>query len=97
MSGKATLLVVMGFSLIFLIVGKNLGNISGSAVDNSVEYYNQTIAHELAVSAANIAANKIFFDNNWDKGFSDVDLKGGKISAKVEIVDAEIGRASCSE
>jgi len=88
MSGKATLLVVMGFSLIFLIVGKNLGNISGSAVDNSVEYYNQTIAHELAVSAANIAANKIFFDNNWDKGFSDVDLKGGKISAKVEIVDA---------
>jgi hypothetical protein len=88
MSGKATLLVVMGFSLIFLIVGKNLGSISNRAVDNSVEYYNQTISHELAVSAANLAANKIFFNNSWDKGFSDLDLKGGKISAKVEIVDA---------
>jgi len=88
MNGKATLLVVMGFSLIFLIVGKNLGNISGRAVDNSVEYYNQTIAHELAVSAANLAANKIFFDNTWDKGFSDLKLKGGEIDAAVEIVDA---------
>ena len=88
MNGKATLLIVMGFSIIFLIVGKNLGNISGRAVDNSVEYYNQTISHELAVSAANIAANKIFFDNKWDKGFSNLNLKGGQISAKVEIVDA---------
>ena len=88
MNGKATLLVVAGFSLIFLVIGKNLGNISSRAVDNSLEYYNQTIAHELAVSSANLAANQIFFDNGWDKGFSNLDLKGGKINANVETLDA---------
>jgi hypothetical protein len=86
-NGKATLLVVAGFSLIFLIIGKNLGNISSRAVDNSVEYYNQTVAHELAVSSANLAANQIFLDNEWDKGFSNIDLKGGKIDAEVETID----------
>lgn len=88
MSGKATLLVVMGFSLIFLIVGKNLGSISSRAVDNSVEYYNQTVAHELAVSAANLAANNLFFDNNWDKGISNVDLRGGEINVDIVTIDA---------
>ncbi len=87
MNGKATLLVVAGFSLIFLIVGKNLGNISSRAVDNSVEYYNQTVAHELAVSSANLAANQIFFDNEWDNGFSNLNLKGGKINADVQTID----------
>ncbi len=88
MNGKATLLVVVGFSLIFLVVGRNLGNISNRAIDNSVDYYNQTVAHELAVSAANLAANKIFFDNAWDKGFSKLKLKGGEISASVVIENA---------
>jgi len=87
MNGKATLLVVAGFSLIFLIIGKNLGNISSRAVDNSVEYYNQTVAHELAVSSANLAANKIFFDNGWNTGFSNLTLKRGKISATVQTID----------
>jgi hypothetical protein len=87
MNGKATLLVVAGFSLIFLIVGKNLGSISSRAVDNSVEYYNQTVAHELAVSSANLAANQIFFDNDWDKGFKNLDFKNGKMNATVQTVD----------
>jgi hypothetical protein len=87
MNGKATLLVVAGFSLIFLVVGKNLGNISSRAVDNSVEYFNQTVAHELAVSSANLAANQIFFDNSWDKGFDKMDFKGGKIKATVNTLD----------
>ncbi|OGU73260.1 MAG: hypothetical protein A2V93_03060 [Ignavibacteria bacterium RBG_16_34_14] len=87
MNGKATLLVVAGFSLIFLVVGRNLGNISSRAVDNSVEYYNQTVAHELAVSSANLAANQIFFDNAWNTGFSNLDLKGGKINATVQTID----------
>ena len=86
MSGKATLLVVAGFSLIFLIIGKNLGNISTRAVDNSMEYYTNTTAHDMAVSAANIAANKIFFDNNWDDGFTK-NFNGGTISVEVKKID----------
>jgi preprotein translocase subunit SecE len=33
MSGKAVLIVVAGFSLIFLVVGQNFGNISNRSVD----------------------------------------------------------------
>jgi hypothetical protein len=86
MSGKATLLVVVGFSMIFLVLGKNLGDISTRAVDNSVDYYISTTAHDMAVSAANIAASKIFFDNDWDKGFSK-SFNEGTISTSVKIVD----------
>jgi len=86
MSGKATLLVVAGFSLIFLVLGKNLGDISTRAVDNSVEYYVSTTAHDMAVSAANIAASKIFFDNDWDDGFTK-SFNGGTIDVDVQIID----------
>ena len=86
MNGKATLLVVAGFSMVFLVIAKNLGDISTRAVDNSVEYYTSTTAHDMAVSAANIAASKIFFDNDWKKGFTK-SFKGGTISVSVDIVD----------
>ena len=86
MGGKATLLVVAGFSLIFLVLGKNLGDISTRAVDNSVEYYVSTTAHDMAVSAANIAASKIFFDNDWDDGFTR-SFNGGTIDVDVQIID----------
>jgi hypothetical protein len=86
MNGKATLLVVAGFSMVFLIIAKNLGDISTRAVDNSIEYYNSTTAHDMAVSAANIAASKIFFDNNWTTKYTK-SFKGGTISTEVVKID----------
>ena len=59
MSGKATLLLIVGFSIIFLIVSRNFGDVSNRAVDNFINYHKETIAHDLAVSGANIAANNI--------------------------------------
>jgi len=88
MVGKATLFVVAGFSLIFLIVEYNMGNVSTRAVSNFADYYLENYAHEAAVSGANLAANEIFLDGTWTKGYSNVDFKGSKVNVKVDVINA---------
>lgn len=87
MVGKATLFVVAGFSLIFLIVEYNMGNVSTRAVSNFADYYLENFAHEAAVSGANLAANEIFVDQTWTKGFTNLDYKGANVNVKVDIID----------
>ena len=87
MSGKAVLIVVTGFSLIFLVVGQNFGNISNRSVDNYVDYFNETIAHNIAVSGANIAANEIHIDQYWDDGYDDISYQNGELDIEVNIID----------
>jgi len=88
MSGKASLLVVAGFSLIFLVFSKNFGSVSNRAVDNYVDYFDETIAHNIAISGANIAANQIFIDPNWLVGYSNIPFQGGELNVEVNIVNA---------
>jgi len=88
MVGKATLFVVAGFSLIFLIVEYNLGNVSTRAVSNYVDYYVENYAHEIAVSGANLAANEMFLDQTWKAGYTNLNYKGGKLNVKVDVLDA---------
>lgn len=88
MGGKAALLLVVGFSLIFLVATQNFGTISTRAVDNMVDYTNETVAHDIAVSGANMAANEVFLDNNWTAGYSDVDFNDGELNVSVQIIDA---------
>jgi hypothetical protein len=88
MSGKAILFLVMGFSLIFLVLGQNFGKISTEGITNSNNYYFSSISHNLAESGANIAASKIFFDPSWTTGYDHVDLDGGTYSVNVQILNA---------
>jgi len=88
MSGKATLLLIVGFSLIFLVVSKNFGDVSNRAVDNFINYHKETVAHDIAVSGANIAANQIFMDPTWDDGYDDVPFQSGTMDISVQILDA---------
>ena len=87
MGGKAALLLVLGFSMIFLIATQNFGSISNRAVDNMVDYTNETVAHDIAVSGANMAANAVFLDNSWMTGYSNVSFNGGKLNVTVQIID----------
>ncbi len=82
MVGKATLFIVAGFSLIFLIVEYNMGNVSTRAVSNFADYYLNNYAHEAAVSGANFAANEVFFDPSWKKGFT-MDINGANVEVTV--------------
>ncbi|NWF89145.1 MAG: hypothetical protein HXY50_06735 [Ignavibacteriaceae bacterium] len=92
MVGKATIFVVAGFSLLFLVVEYNMGNISTRAVENFTEYYLQNHSREIAVSGINFAANKIFLDPTWTAGFTNYEFKEnqkeGIMNVKVEVVDA---------
>jgi hypothetical protein len=88
MGGKAALLLVLGFGLIFLVVTQNFGSISTHAVDNMVDYTNETVAHDIAVSGANMAANAIFLDNSWTTGYNNIDFNDGKLNVSVQVINA---------
>jgi len=83
MGGKASILLVLGFSLIFLVAGNNFNRVASQSVDNVTDYYGVTNAYNIAASAANIAASKIFFNQNWNTGFSNVNFSDGKMAVTV--------------
>ncbi len=89
MVGKAALFLVMGFSVIFMIFGHDFNSASNQAIDNYTEYYTESVAHGLAESGANLAANAIFLDNTWMSGYSNLSDDDGEIN--VSIIDINPG------
>lgn len=84
MSGKASLLVVAGFSILFLITLQNFGSVTNRSVDNFIEYNNRTVAHNIAVSAANIVANQVYrnpMQPEYSSGWRN--FQGGKMKWSV--------------
>lgn len=84
MSGKASLYVVVGFSILFGTILQNYGSITNRSVDNYIEYTNQTAAHNIALSAANIVANKVYrmpMQGASNSGWQN--FQGGKMSWSV--------------
>lgn len=88
MAGKAALLLVVGFSLIFLAIGKNFGGLSTRAVDNLTDYYAETVSHDIAVTGANMAANRIFRDPTWTAGYNNITYQNGIMNVQVNVIDA---------
>lgn len=88
--GKLSLYLVLGFSTIFMILGYNSNLISNRSVENMVDYHNNTVAYNIAVSGANLAANEIFMDENWTNGFSNMPFSDGVMNVSVEIVDVAL-------
>lgn len=83
MGGKAAILLVLGFSLIFLVLGRNFLNLTTRAVDNQLIYYNDAQAYNIAVSGANMAANQIFMDKYWAEGYTDLTIGYGIVNVMV--------------
>ncbi len=84
MVGKASLLLVLGFSLIFLVFGQRFVSLSGQATDNMVDYYSDAVAHECASAGANMATTEFFRDQSWSAGFNNIDFNGGKINVTIQ-------------
>ncbi|MFA3784056.1 hypothetical protein ABRY23_13430 [Melioribacteraceae bacterium 4301-Me] len=87
MGGKAAILLVLGFSLIFLVAGSNFNRVATTSVDNLTSYYDETAAYNLASAAANMACNRIFLDPAWTAGYNNMTFGGGTINVTVEVVD----------
>lgn len=84
MGGNVSLLLILGFSGIFGLMGRSLLNFSNEASENFYNYYSGTRSHNIAVSGANMAANKLFIDKTWTDGFDDISIDGGSLTVTVE-------------
>src|SRR5665811_527734 len=87
MGGKAILFVVLGFSMTFLLIGNNFNRMSLSAMDNMTYYACRRIAHNIALTGANIACNKYYLNANWVGGYSNVPSQGGSFTVTMEKID----------
>jgi hypothetical protein len=95
MGGKGTILIVMGFAISFFAFGRNFLNLTKQSSDNVVDYYCETKAHNIAVSAANFACNELFLDRDWDAGISKTDFQDGEYEVEVRdtLVDSKVVEA----
>ena len=69
MVGRGTLIVIVGFTIIFGIAGTYWNRMSTGSVDNFLEYYNQSTAHSIAEAAANLGGNQIFVNQPSNSSF----------------------------
>lgn len=83
MFGRASVFLVLGFSGIFLMYTQNLFTFSSNSVDVYTQYYTNTMAENIASSAANLACNQFFRTPTWTTGYSNVSFNGGTFSASV--------------
>jgi len=87
MGGRAVLLVVMGFSLAFLVIGNNFNRMSLSAMDNMTYYASRQVSHSICVTGANIACNKFYLNPTWTGAYTNVSCQGGTYSTTVKNID----------
>lgn len=86
--GKLSLFLVLGFSVLYMVLGGNSNRMSTQTVENMAEYNARTVAHNIAVSAANLACNEIFLDGTWDDGHSGVKFENGEFNTSVSILNS---------
>lgn len=84
MGGKVSIILVLCFSLIFALFGRNILNSSVSITENFSDYYSSTRASSIAIGAANIAINKLYLNKNWMAGMSNIDFANGKMNVDID-------------
>lgn len=80
MGGKVSLLLVMGFSAVFALFGRNMLSTSNKTVDNYSFYFSKSQAHYIAVSGIHLAMMQLNInDPNWNSGYSNKSVSGGEL------------------
>lgn len=77
------MLLVLGFSLIFMSISNNFNTLTIKSIEGYSNYFVETMAYNIAVSGANMAANQIFIDRTWEAGYSNLSLNGGTLNVFV--------------
>jgi hypothetical protein len=83
MSGKALLILVVGFTVIFLIMGYFWGGLATRSTENHISYYKTTIAHNIAVSGANIGLHDVIADSEWVSDIIDRPFEYGYMNVSI--------------
>ncbi|MFQ5797736.1 MAG: hypothetical protein ACE5H0_03465 [Bacteroidota bacterium] len=82
--GKASILLVLGYSVILLVIGFNLQDFGTRSVENYIDYYEQSAAHNIALCGANLAANQLFIDPSWREGYDVTPFAQGTFTVTVD-------------
>jgi hypothetical protein len=89
--GKASILLVVGYSVILLMSGLTLSGVSVQAYDNAMGYFERTASRDIAIAGANMAANQLFLvpplmsGNPWFPGYTTpVKLGNGTFTVTVD-------------
>lgn len=85
--GKLSLFLVLGFSVLYIILGSNSSKLSTQTIENMAEYHANTIAHNIAVSGTNLACNQLFLNGAWDDGYNNIDFENGSFNAGIQVLD----------
>jgi hypothetical protein len=75
--GRASLILVMSFSIMLLMIGSNISKVSSAAMENYIFYYNAQMAHSIAGSGMNLASRALYENSAWRVGFSNKEFNGG--------------------
>lgn len=86
MGGKVSIILVMMFSALFALFGRNILRNSVNMTENFSGYYSSTRAQSIAISGANMAINKLFLNKNWMAGFSNLAFASGTIDVDIDTV-----------
>jgi hypothetical protein len=90
MGGKASILLVMGFSLVLGYISMNLNRYSTQAVSNMTSYYDATASHNLALAGANSGLSEIYQDTSWT-GPMHQTLSEGALPGSFTVTVADLG------
>ena len=86
MNGKISLLLVMGFSALFALFGRNMLSTSNVTVDNFSFYFQRTQANQIAKSGVYLALGKLnSSDPNWTTGYSNKSFSNGRLDVSVDL------------
>lgn len=86
MNGKISLLLVLGFSAIFGLFGRNMLSSSNVTVDNYSFYFSRTQANQIAKSGVYLALGKLnSSDPNWTTGYSNKSFSKGRLDVSVAL------------
>lgn len=85
--GKLALYLVLGFSILYMIIGSNSSKMTTRTVENMADYHAKTSAHNIAVSATNLACNELFLNGAWDDGYSNVNFLNGDFNVSIQVLD----------
>ena len=90
MTGRAQLLLIMGFSAIFLVVSLNFATVGRRTEENSLKYYSFASAREIASSGMNVALEKIYEQQSWSGTISQ-NFAGGSYAVSAYEVEISPG------
>jgi hypothetical protein len=88
--GRTSLIMVLGTSMVLMMMGYRLSNVSTSAYENLTGYYYRTASHNLATSFANMGCQIIYKTPNARPTWTDVPMAGGTVS--LWTTDLTLGR-----